>query len=591
MSLRLRILIASIFLGLTPLLLLGLGIQNELARRLTAQYTESAETLVSIVRAELGEESRDLGTRLEALKARIAEDNQFRLGAADTLFVFRPYVIDYAPSAMPLMGLSMLQIQDARGRILSSGHFRNEYDRIDRQTPRLLAAAPNGTALLTVHTPEDSLLVLARVDSLVMGGRKFTIVAGVAAGSRFLFELAPGHGLDVTFVTPGGFKSSRPDLAAMDTSRPRDAAADSTEADWRRLLPADRYIVRVIDMPYADPVNLRRLTTAALIVSYPLDALEEARANVRVWLLIALLTISGGTLIFSIWLSLGISRPIRLLTSQTEGIDLDTLNVDFSSRRRDEVGTLSRFLDSMVMRLRRSRERLRDAERRATVGDLARQVNHDLRNGLTPIRNVIRHFQEAAEKEPEELPRIVRERSPTLTGSIEYLESLATQYAKLYAQGRRSRVNVNELCRGLEHGISSDRVRFRMETAADLPPVAADPVALRRVLENLVRNAAESFEDGPGEVRVATRTVQGPAGGAAAEITVSDNGPGIPEQELDIIFNDFYTTKTGGSGLGLSIVRRLVADNEGSLSVESTVGSGTTFRIVFPAAPPEAGDA
>src|SRR2546426_9189034 len=116
-------------------------------------------------------------------------DNRFRLAALQG--VEREYLLDYAGSAMRFTGLAMLQIQDDQGRIISSGHFRNEYDRLEPELPRLLAAAPGGMALVEARTAEAALLALARVDSLRLGGRRFTLVGGVAVDSRFLARLGP----------------------------------------------------------------------------------------------------------------------------------------------------------------------------------------------------------------------------------------------------------------------------------------------------------------------------------------------------------------------------------------------------------------
>src|SRR5438046_6853889 len=103
---------------------------------------------------------------------------------------------------MQLAGLSLLQIQDETGRIVSSGHFRNEYDQSDPALPRLLAAAPAGTALVEARGAEAPFLALARVDSLRLGGRRFTLVGGVAVDSSFLARLTPDSELTVAIALP-----------------------------------------------------------------------------------------------------------------------------------------------------------------------------------------------------------------------------------------------------------------------------------------------------------------------------------------------------------------------------------------------------
>jgi signal transduction histidine kinase len=112
--------------------------------------------------------------------------------------------------------------------------------------------------------------------------------------------------------------------------------------------------------------------------------------------------------------------------------------------------------------------------------------------------------------------------------------------------------------------------------------VSADPISLRRIIENLVRNALEALGDGPGEVTVGVRDARDEDGRSAALITVRDNGPGIAPESQARIFEDFYTTKSTGAGLGLSIVRRLVGDVGGSVKLESQPGAGTTFSVWIP---------
>jgi signal transduction histidine kinase len=117
----------------------------------------------------------------------------------------------------------------------------------------------------------------------------------------------------------------------------------------------------------------------------------------------------------------------------------------------------------------------------------------------------------------------------------------------------------------------------RTDLADGLPPVSADALVLRRVIENLVGNAVDSLEGGTGTVIVATAR-----GNGVVRISVSDTGRGMTKAELDRAFDDFYTTKSGGTGLGLSIVRRLVLDSNGSLKVETEPGKGSKFIVEIP---------
>jgi signal transduction histidine kinase len=126
---------------------------------------------------------------------------------------------------------------------------------------------------------------------------------------------------------------------------------------------------------------------------------------------------------------------------------------------------------------------------------------------------------------------------------------------------------------------------LRAAPTVALPPVSADPLALRRILENLVGNALDSVAGrGDGMVTVAAEAVGSPAS-RLVQLSVADNGPGMSRAELDRAFDDFHTTKEGGTGLGLSIVRRLVLDLGGALRIETEPGAGTRAIVELPVHP------
>jgi two-component system, NtrC family, sensor histidine kinase HydH len=216
---------------------------------------------------------------------------------------------------------------------------------------------------------------------------------------------------------------------------------------------------------------------------------------------------------------------------------------------------------------------MREMERRAAIGDLARQVNHDVKNGLAPLRNVFRHLVQVAREEPGQLPHVFSERQGTVESSIQYLETLAANYAKLSPQSERRATDVNGVVRDTVAGSPG----VRTQLADGLPAVSADMLVLRRIIENLVSNAVDSLDGKNGSVTVKTEQ-----GRHLVRISVSDTGRGMSKAELDRAFDDFFTTKAGGTGLGLSIVRRLVMDSGGALRVETEPGKGSRFIVEFP---------
>jgi signal transduction histidine kinase len=331
-----------------------------------------------------------------------------------------------------------------------------------------------------------------------------------------------------------------------------------------------------------------RVEEARLVVTQSMAPLIQLRRSVDRWSLIAGLLAIAAALLLGTWAAARLTRPLADLAEQTDRLDLARLDVEFARQRTDEVGALARVLAALTERLRRGAQQLREAERRATVGDLARQVNHDIKNGLAPIRNVLRHLAEVAEQRPEQLPAVFRERKGTLDSGVQYLETLAASYARLSPKLDRGSTDVRGVVEEVVRGAARDGVDITTEIAPRLPPVRGDAVVVRRIVENVVSNAVDavgSAAPAPGEVRIAAGSAEA---ALRVRIAVTDTGPGMSREQLDRAFEDFYTTKPGGTGLGLSVVRRLVADLEGSLKVETEPGSGTTVEITLPAAePPE----
>jgi signal transduction histidine kinase len=534
-------------------------------RRLTAEYEGRVGSMVSIVEGDLARESGGVAARLAALASDLSRDNRFRLAVLRSDPSSRPYLLDYASEAMRLSGLSMLQVQDSTGRILSSGHFRNEFDRMQPELPRFFAASRDTLTLVRTRTPEAPLLGLARIDSFRVGGRRFTLSGGVEAESRLIGRVVQNSDISVALVFPG---------------------SDSAEG------PSGGRVLRDLPLPYLDLTArpTASVDTARLVVTQSLGTLEALRRSVNRWFLVAVGLTVAAALILAAWLSSRISRPLRDLAHKTSLIDLDRLDQSFDSERRDEVGALSRLLGAMTERLRISSARLREAERRAAVGDLARQVNHDIKNGLAPIRNVLRHLSQVVRQDPSLLPGVFEARKGTLESSVEYLETLARNYDRLSPELERRPCDVNAVVEQVLRNTASDGTELRANLADGLPRALGDSLMLRRILENLVGNAVDSVAGRPG----ATVTVSTAAAGAGGEpgrvrITVADTGPGMTKGELDRVFDDFYTTKPGGSGRGLSIVRRLILDLNGTLRVETEPGAGTRIMVELPTSP--AGDA
>jgi len=558
MTFRSRLLIAFALATVVPLAMLGVGVRRQLTARLVAQHQQRVDGMARVAAQDVERESASIASRLSTLAGTLRTDDRFRMAAVRGDPGERAYLLDWAEQAMRTTGLDMLQLQDSAGRIMSSGHFRNEFDRLEPEVPRALAMA-KGAVLLRARAPEGPFLALVRADSVRVADRRFDLVGGVKVDSAFLRRFAREEGLRVALSIP----------------IPRMLAPDDTSG----LSARDANAVTALPIRYFTD----SLTTARLVITYDIPELALLRRDVDQWFAAALMVVVAAGLALAIWLSRRLSEPLATLTHAASTIDLEGPELTVAASRDDEIGTLARRLGSMSTRLRASAARLRQAERRATVGDMARQVNHDIKNGLIPIRNVLRHLVQVQEEQPQDLATVFGERRSTLESSVGYLDTLARNYARLTPSVERRAVDVNGIATEIAASTAvASTIKLRTRLADAVPRAFGDPVIVRRIIDNLVRNAIESLDAGGGDVTIATSR----APNGAVRIVVADTGRGMSQDELAHAFDDFFTTKPDGTGLGLSVVRRLTTDLNGSMRVESAPGQGTAFTIELPSCTP-----
>ncbi|MBE0593455.1 MAG: hypothetical protein IH616_13750, partial [Gemmatimonadales bacterium] len=303
MSFRTRLLLGLLVVIVVPLSALGVAVRRRVSDVVAAQYEQRVAALVAVIRQDVERQNRAIAQRLAAIAAEMGTDNRFRQGLLQG-GTSGSYVLDYAAGAMQQSGLAMLQIQNAEGRILSSGHFRNEYDLLEAALPQLLARVPGGMALVRARTPEEPFLALARVDSVRIGARVLTIVGGVAVDRRFLDELGGAGGLTVTLVLPT-------DTTGIPGETPPPAGS------------ADTAIVREYTVPVLSTSigTEGAIATARIVVSHPVEPLLALRRSLDLWFAVA---VGGAGLLAALVaasVAARISRPLSELAQQSERLD------------------------------------------------------------------------------------------------------------------------------------------------------------------------------------------------------------------------------------------------------------------------------
>lgn len=228
----------------------------------------------------------------------------------------------------------------------------------------------------------------------------------------------------------------------------------------------------------------------------------------------------------------------------------------------------------------------RQAEKLAALGTLSTGLAHELNNPIGIISSRIELMLMEAETrqlhpEVSEDLRVLHRHSQRVARIAQGLLSFARQ-----SPAERGSVDLNRVVEDtlllVEKQMSKEGIQVIARLDRTLPPLSGDANALQQVVLNLLTNAREAMPGG-GEVRIETGLAPGRRGWV--RLTVADTGPGIPVEELPKIFDPFYTTKSEGTGLGLSVSYGIVRDHQGTVDVDSEPGKGTAFILTFPALP------
>jgi signal transduction histidine kinase len=275
-------------------------------------------------------------------------------------------------------------------------------------------------------------------------------------------------------------------------------------------------------------------------------------------------------------LSRSLSRPLQELVGWTERIGRGEPLPEGPPRRgAPEFAVLRDRMRLMAAELVLGRARALEAERAAALRESARQVAHELKNPLTPIRFAVERLRRDASPELAETVEVLAVESQRL----EEMARSFSQFGRL-PEGPQTEIDVGELVRYTARATVPPTVPVEVEIPDGVPMIHGHYDALSRALSNIIINAVDACRDG-GSVRVQVAP-EARAGRQHVVVEVADTGCGIPADQLARIWEPYVTHKPGGTGLGLAIVRQTVLAHRGAVEAESTPGEGTRIRFVLP---------
>ena len=290
-------------------------------------------------------------------------------------------------------------------------------------------------------------------------------------------------------------------------------------------------------------------------------------------ILLVLTTIAG------VVLANQLSQPIRDLTGAAHAVGEGKLDIQLPVSGTGEISELLGTFNEMVLELKKSREDLSRAERDKAWKEMAKQVAHEIKNPLTPMKLSVQHLRQAFKDNAKNFAEIVEDVTETITGQIDALARIATEFSHFARMPERrfERVNLHRLLKDTVQLFGEVQgIEFQVKLCDTDPILIADKEELGRVFINIVRNSVQAMERG------GTITVTTDIRDHRCHVQVGDTGPGIPASLVQKVFEPNFSTKTDGMGLGLAIVRKVIEDLNGTIEVKSTVGVGTTMDIILP---------
>ncbi|HET6610963.1 MAG TPA: ATP-binding protein [Kofleriaceae bacterium] len=309
--------------------------------------------------------------------------------------------------------------------------------------------------------------------------------------------------------------------------------------------------------------------------------LERAERKLRLFTIYLGATAALVGLLITLWATLTL-RPLKRLGAGARRVAAGERATRINEAGPREVAELAREFNVMARAVEERERDLVRSERLATVGKMAAMITHEIRNPLSSIGLNVELLEDELDPAGGEAKSLCR----AITTEVDRLAAITDEYLG-FARLPQPKLALEELSPIIDNLVAFERERLKsrgVEVVVDLDPEAAvanvDDAQLRQALLNLLTNAGDAVAAvGGGRIDIATAK----AADGHLTITVTDNGAGIDEDDLPRLFEPFFSTREGGTGLGLALTHQIVRDHGGTIAVDSARGEGTRFTITLPA--------
>lgn len=509
------------------------------------------------------------GTELRGLLTRVADGTLTRGDAR---------LVNAAPRRLATHQLDFFQILDDQGVVLSNGHWPVFYGRVDPTGLEVVRGRQRGPSVHWRVVRGERVLAVESASPVVVGERTFHLVGGIALTTDRLSEmgLRLGSALylqmnDGTRILPAGVTlqdtehlrrarvTTRPELTFISGEAPVGAPASVS------LLPVRHPEGQTLG-EFVIRVSQERLNTLATDLRWAFLSVGALGAVVA--------------FVVGFWIARRITRPIEELARAAARVGVGRSAGRLPEATPDEVGDLVRAFGRMTSDLDESRRELVRAERIAAWREIAQKLAHEIKNALSPIQISVETIQRSHRAGRADFEEILDESVHTVRDEVEGLRHLVNEFSQ-FARMPELKLRSGDLNAVVQHAATlhekNDRgVVIERRLAPELPRMWLDAEALGRAVGNLVLNAVEASP--PGRTVIVTTVAPDPN---QFEVVVDDSGPGVPEDARDRVFEPYFTTKSGGTGLGLALAYKIVAEHGGRIEIGDRPGGGGRFRILF----------
>lgn len=294
---------------------------------------------------------------------------------------------------------------------------------------------------------------------------------------------------------------------------------------------------------------------------------------------VLLLLVAG---VIAIVVANSVTNPIAKIGEKLSRFELGQ-SEPLEWKNKDEIGQLIAEYNQMIRKLEESTAKLKQSEREGAWREMAKQVAHEIKNPLTPMKLSIQHLMRVQQTQPERAAEMMDKVAGNLIEQIENLSRIASEFSNFAKMPRADRqiLLLNEVINSVYQifrETPNDSALLYIDLPTQAIKVFADKGQIIQVLNNLIKNAIQAIPDD----RQGKITLKLVPKGDIAYIVVEDNGCGIPEAMIEKVFSPNFTTKTSGMGLGLAISKNIIDATGGQIYFKTTAGEGTTFFIELP---------